>query len=67
MHRHSRLKQRKCFAFSSLEKLCFSRKGDMPGWSIVVGMVLAIIVLIFLIWLALRSGKAGVDVISELP
>ncbi len=66
MHRHSRLK-RKCEAFSNLGKLCFSRKGDMPGWSIVVGMVLAIIVLIFLIWLALRSGKVGVDVMSELP
>jgi len=60
MHGHHSInKQRKCSAFS--------RKADMPGLTVIVGMVLALLLLIFLIWLALRSGRAGVEVISELP
>ncbi len=43
------------------------KKADMPGLTVIVGMVLALLLLIFLIWLALRSGRAGVEVISELP
>jgi len=43
------------------------RKADIPGWTQVLGLIIAILVLVFLIWLAIRSGKAGVDVIGQIP
>ncbi len=44
-----------------------NKKADIPGWAQLLGLILAILVLVFLIWLAIRSGKAGVDVIQVLP
>ncbi len=68
MHRHNRInKQRKYFVFSSLEKLRFSRKADIPGWAQLLGLFMAILLLVFLIYLSIRSGRIGQDIIPQLP
>ena len=53
MHRHNSIKM--------------TKKADMPGWAQLLALVLAILLLVFLIWLAIRSGKAGVEVIGGIP
>ncbi|MBW2970043.1 hypothetical protein KY319_02875 [Candidatus Woesearchaeota archaeon] len=44
-----------------------NKKADIPGWVQIVGIIIALIVLAFLIWLAVKSGKTGVEVITEIP
>jgi hypothetical protein len=44
-----------------------TRKADIPGWALIVALIVGILGLIFLIWLAIRSGQAGVEVIEMIP
>jgi len=42
-----------------MRKAAWVRKGqDVPGWEYVVAMLIGLAVLIFLIWLAIRSGRS---------
>ncbi len=43
------------------------KKADIPGWALIVALIVGILGLIFLIWLAVRSGRAGVDVLDMIP
>ncbi|MEM3154643.1 MAG: hypothetical protein QW165_03715 [Candidatus Woesearchaeota archaeon] len=43
-----------------------SKKGDMPGWAQFLGLILAVILLAFLIWLSIKSGRTGVESITEI-
>lgn len=43
-----------------------NKKADIPGWVEIVGLIIALLGLVFLIWFALKSGKTGVEVITEL-
>lgn len=43
------------------------KKADIPGWALIVALIIGILGLIFLIWLAIRSGRAGVDVLDMIP
>jgi len=53
---------------SSLRKLCFPRKAqEFPGWFVILGMILGLLILIFLIWLSVKSGQKGADVLGGLP
>lgn len=45
----------------------YGTKADMPVWSRFLALILAVLLLVFLIWLAVRSGQAGVEVFGEMP
>jgi hypothetical protein len=45
----------------------YGKKADMPVWSRFLALILAVLLLVFLIWLAVRSGQAGVEVFGEMP
>ena len=39
---------------------------ELPGWAYVIGLILGIFALLFLIWLAAKSGRASVDQLGGL-
>jgi len=43
------------------------RAQEFPGWFVIIGMILGLLILIFLIWLSIKSGQKGADVIAQLP
>ena len=47
-----------------ITKLLFSKKGDLPGWSFIVGLIIVLMAVILLIWLAVKSGRAGIEQIE---
>jgi len=66
MHRLNKMnKQRKYCGFSSFKNLGFSKKADIPGWAQVVGLIIALMVIILLIWFSVKSGKASVELFSR--
>jgi len=52
----------------SLRKPYFPRRAqEFPGWFVILGMILGLLVLIFLIWLSVKSGQKGAEVLGGLP
>ncbi len=39
---------------------------DLPGWGYVVALILGLFLILFLIWLAVKSGNASVDLFGRL-
>lgn len=40
---------------------------EFPGWFVILGMILGLLILVFLIWLSVKSGQKGAEVITQLP
>ena len=40
---------------------------EFPGWFVILGMILGLLILIFLIWLSIKSGQKGTEVITNIP
>lgn len=38
-------------------------KGEIPGWAFVIGLILGLFALVFLIWLAVKSGKTSSELL----
>lgn len=51
---------------SIIKKTYFTKKADIPGWVQVVGLIIALLALAFIIWLTVKSGQKGAEVISGL-
>ena len=43
-----------------------NKKGDIPGWVQIVGLIIALLVLVFIIWLSIKSGQKGAEVIGGI-
>ena len=39
---------------------------QLPGWGYVIAIILGLVILIFLIWFAYKSGKATVGPLAEI-
>ncbi len=65
MHRHNRIKRGDSVnKFTGL--LFWNKKGDIPGWVQIIGLIIGLFALIFLIWLSIKSGQTGVEVLTEI-
>jgi len=45
----------------------YKKAQEFPGWFVILGMILGLLILIFLIWLSVKSGQRGADVLGGLP
>lgn len=36
---------------------------ELPGWAYIVGLIIGLFALIFIIWLSLKSGKTGAELL----
>lgn len=53
--------------YRRLKHLFESKIGqEIPGWMFVIGLILGLIAIVFLIWLAVKSGKTSVETLTEL-
>lgn len=44
-----------------------NKKADMPGWEKFLMLILAVFLIVFLIWLAIKMGTGGQEVLDILP
>jgi hypothetical protein len=52
---------------SSFKKLCFPKRAqEFPGWFVILGLILGLLILIFLIWLSVKSGQKGTEILPGL-
>lgn len=48
-------------------KLFFNSAGqELPGWAFIIGLILGLFAIAFLVWLALKSGKATLGPLGRL-
>jgi hypothetical protein len=40
---------------------------EFPGWFVILGMILGLLILIFLIWLSVHAGQKGAEILPQLP
>lgn len=40
---------------------------EFPGWFVILGIIITVLGLVFLIWLAVKSGKTGTEIITQIP
>ncbi|VVB81064.1 Uncharacterised protein [uncultured archaeon] len=53
--------------YRRLKSLFESKIGqELPGWVFVIGLILGLFALIFLIWLAVKSGKTSVQTLTDI-
>lgn len=43
-----------------------SKKGDIPGWSYIVALIIGLLVIAFIVWLAVKSGSKQVDLLGQI-
>ena len=54
-------------AIHRLKQLFENRFGqELPGWAFVIALILGLFAIIFLIWLAVKSGRASVEQLRGL-
>ena len=49
-----------------VKDLLYSKKGEIPGWMFIVGLILGLFALIILIYIAVKSGKGTVEQLGGL-
>lgn len=53
--------------YRRLKQLFESKTGqDLPGWAFIVALIIGLFVLGFLVWLAVKGGRASVEQIGGL-
>ncbi len=43
-----------------------NKRGDIPGWGYIVGLIIGLFVLLVAIYIAIRSGQKGTGIIEEV-
>lgn len=43
-----------------------NKNGELPGWAYVIGLVIALVVLLFVIWISVKSGSSITDSLRGL-
>lgn len=39
---------------------------EFPGWAVILSLIIGLLILIFLIWLSVKSGKTGIEILPGL-
>jgi len=53
--------------YNLVKQLVKSKLGqELPGWAYVVGLIIGLFTLVLLIWVAVKSGRAGVEQIVAI-
>jgi len=58
-------------ALNCVQLAFFPQKGkkaqEFPGWFVILGLILGLLILAFLIWLSVKSGQKSADVLTQIP
>ncbi len=55
------------YRLKALKEMFESKLGqDLPGWTYIVMLILGLFVLVFLLWLAAKGGKATIKEVIKL-
>ncbi len=50
----------------ALYTLWKSKKGDLPGWTYIIALILGLFVLIFAIWIAAKAGQKQTGILGGI-
>ena len=48
-----------------IKSMLDSKKGDIPGWMYIIGLILGLFALIMIIYITVKSGKLGAESVTQ--